>query len=325
MSEVINQKTKIIRNTGIDWLKALAVILVMNSHMGMCYPRYGFLSSGGAIGDALFFFVSGFTLFLGRQMRFDNWYKRRISRIYPSIIATAIIVWAIWGNTDSIGEILLGKRYWFIGCILVYYVLLYPIKTLKDGSYAPHFMTLGGALCIAVYFTFFNNGKAFYAGGIFRCFAYFLIMLQGAMMGKKSNNYRFKKIHVLLFIISVGLFYFFFYIGNHNALILLSFIALMGVTRYGYLCCCAPLLSKCYNNKYIGQLIFIVSQCCLEVYLIQKYIFTESLNGIFPLNIVVIMVAVLLVAYAVKAVAELILQTFRTEPYEWNKMLLRKR
>ena len=144
-------------------------------------------------------------------------------------------------------------------------------------------------------------------------------------MGKNANSYIFKKIHVLLFIISVGLFYCFFYIGNHNALILLSFIALMGVTRYGYLCCCAPLLSKCYNNKYIGQLIFIVSQCCLEVYLIQKYIFTESLNGIFPLNIVVIMVAVLLVAYAVKAVAELISQTFRTEPYEWNRMLLRKR
>ena len=144
-----------IRNLGIDWLKVLAVLLVMNSHMGMCYPKYGFLSSGGAIGDALFFFVSGFTLFLGRQMRFDNWYKRRISRIYPSIIATAIIVWAIWGNTDTIGEILLGKRYWFIGCILVYYVLLYPIKTLKDGSYAPHFMALGGGILYSGIFHFF--------------------------------------------------------------------------------------------------------------------------------------------------------------------------
>ena len=84
-----------VRNTGIDWLKVLAVFLVMNSHMQICYPKYGFLASGGAIGDALFFFASGFTLFLGRTMRFDNWYKRRINRIYPSIIATAIITWAI--------------------------------------------------------------------------------------------------------------------------------------------------------------------------------------------------------------------------------------
>lgn len=87
-----------VRNTGIDWLKVFAVFLVMNSHMLICYPKYGFLASGGAIGDALFFFASGFTLFLGRTMRFDNWYKRRINRIYSSIFATAIITWAIWKN-----------------------------------------------------------------------------------------------------------------------------------------------------------------------------------------------------------------------------------
>lgn len=132
------------RNVGIDWLKMLAVFLVMNSHMSICYPKYGFLASGGAIGDALFFFVSGFTLFLGRHMRFDNWYKRRISRIYPSIIATAILACSLWGNTDSIGDILLGKRYWFIGCILIYYVLLYPIKVIKDGKLAPYCIVVGG-------------------------------------------------------------------------------------------------------------------------------------------------------------------------------------
>ena len=79
------------RNIGIDWLKVFAVFLVMNSHMNICYPKYGFLASGGAIGDALFFFASGFTLFLGRHMRFDNWYKRRINRLYPSVLAAAIV------------------------------------------------------------------------------------------------------------------------------------------------------------------------------------------------------------------------------------------
>lgn len=321
----VKTQSTVVRNTGIDWLKALAVILVMNSHMNMCYPKFGFLASGGAIGDALFFFVSGFTLFLGRHMRFDNWYKRRISRIYPSIIATAIIVWLLWNNTDSIGDILLGKRYWFIGCILVYYVLLYPIKTLKNGSYASHCMIIGAVISVLLYFLFFNNEKPFYAGSFFRCIAFFLIMLQGAIMGKSANNYRFQKKHVFFFFLSIGLFYCFFYLGNHNALILLSFASLFGVTRYGYLMCSAPLLEKLYHNKYICQIVYIISQCCLEVYLIQKYVFTKSLNDIFPLNIVIIMIAVLLMAYIVKVVAELILQTFKTEPYEWKKMLLWKR
>lgn len=312
------------RNVGIDWLKVIAVFLVMNSHMHMCYPKYGFLAFGGAIGDALFFFASGFTLFMGRKMRFDNWYKRRINRIYPSIIATAIFAWALWGNTDTIGEILLGKRYWFIGCILVYYVLLYPIKEIKDGAYAPYIMAVWGAFLLLLYFAFFNNGTSFYRGSIFRCFAFFLIMLQGAIMGKSSNTYEYKWFHVILLGASIAMFYLLNYIGNHNALILLSFVALFGVTRYCYLCCCAPFLKKLYNNRCAGQVIYIISQCCLEVYLIQKYVFTSELNYMFPLNIIVIMLAVLLMAYIVKTVAEFISQTFKSEPYEWNKMLLRK-
>ena len=39
----------------IDILKFVAVFLVMDSHMEMCYPKYQFLATGGGIGDALFF------------------------------------------------------------------------------------------------------------------------------------------------------------------------------------------------------------------------------------------------------------------------------
>ena len=124
------------RNISIDILKFFAVFLVMNSHMGICYPKYEFLSTGGSIGDALFFFASGFTLFLGRHLRFDNWYKRRIQRIYPSLIAASIIALLVFGVSKNIGEILSGRRYWFIGCILVYYAILYVVKYCKIENYA---------------------------------------------------------------------------------------------------------------------------------------------------------------------------------------------
>lgn len=74
------------RNIGIDILKCFAAIVITNSHMDILYPKFGALATGGAIGDALFFFCSGFTLFLGRMGRFDNWYKRRINRIYPTVL-----------------------------------------------------------------------------------------------------------------------------------------------------------------------------------------------------------------------------------------------
>lgn len=65
------------RDNSIDLLKFLAVLLITNSHFDKLYPEsISFLGTGGAIGDALFFFCSGFTLFLKPMGQFDNWYKK---------------------------------------------------------------------------------------------------------------------------------------------------------------------------------------------------------------------------------------------------------
>lgn len=79
------------RDISIDILKFFAVLAITNSHMEMPYGKYSVLATGGAIGDALFFFASGFTIFLGRIRSFDNYYKRRINRIYPTVFAWAIM------------------------------------------------------------------------------------------------------------------------------------------------------------------------------------------------------------------------------------------
>lgn len=65
-------------NISIDILKFFAALLITNSHMELLYGKYSMLATGGSIGDVLFFFASGFTLFLGRMGRFDNWYKRTV-------------------------------------------------------------------------------------------------------------------------------------------------------------------------------------------------------------------------------------------------------
>lgn len=79
------------RDISIDILKFIAALVITNSHMEILYGKYSAFATGGAIGDVLFFFASGFTLFLGAMGRFDNWYKRRINRIYPTVFAWAII------------------------------------------------------------------------------------------------------------------------------------------------------------------------------------------------------------------------------------------
>lgn len=53
------------RNPSIDILKFFAALLITNSHMGMLYPdSLVKLSTGGAIGDVLFFFVVVLPCFL---------------------------------------------------------------------------------------------------------------------------------------------------------------------------------------------------------------------------------------------------------------------
>ena len=74
------------RDFSIDILKCLAALLITWSHFEKPLGDFSFLASGGAFGDGLFFFCSGYVLFLSqRDGGFFNWYKRRINRIYPTV------------------------------------------------------------------------------------------------------------------------------------------------------------------------------------------------------------------------------------------------
>lgn len=313
------------RVPAIDILKFIAVFLVMNSHMDICYPKFQFLSTGGGIGDALFFFASGFTLFLGRDMRFDQWYKRRINRIYPSILAAAIIAYIVWNFEENIGDILIGKRYWFIGCIMIYYIFLYPLKKIKNEKVINWIFAGWLAIMIASFFVIWGGGASLYTKGLYRCLIFFLFMLQGAIMGKNSVSFTAKWWHLPALLMSMGLWFYLVHIGTGNMLIIISIAPLLCITYFLYCLCNAEILKKLYDTRVVGDVIFIVSQLCLEVYLIQKFVFTDAYNSFFPLNIPIIMIIVIGFAYVVKMLAEFISQTFRTEPYEWSKMLLVRR
>lgn len=48
----------------VSLIRFIATVLITNSHYDDLYPQgYSFLSTGGMIGNALFFWVSGYTLY----------------------------------------------------------------------------------------------------------------------------------------------------------------------------------------------------------------------------------------------------------------------
>lgn len=316
------------RNFAIDLVKVLAVLLVMNSHMQICYPtKFQVLSTGGGIGDALFFFCSGFTLFLGRKIDFFNWYKRRLSRILPSMIAIGIVSCSLFNIENNFIESLFGgARYWFISCILVYYILLYPIKQYFS-EHLPLVFCVLLSVVLVVYFLCFNfdNNGMFYGQNGFRQVFYFLIMLQGAIMGKNADKFCYHWWNWLCLLgCIVGWYGVLRYTGNNNWQIV-SALPLFGITYFTYTVGGAPFLKKICGHKIWGNILFSMGSLCLDVYLIQKFIFTDVLNFLFPLNIIVIMIFVFMAAYVLRGLGVVIRQTFQSEAYNWEELVIRKR
>ena len=317
--------TAINRDTRIDFLKAIATLLVLNSHMGVCYKDYSFLATGGAIGDALFFFASGFTLFLGRMDTFDNWYKRRIMRIFPTVFVVGLIAALFFGDNNSFLDIILCKQYWFIPTILICYIPLYLIRRFFNGRQTVIaglvYLMLFGICFIILY----DNHALFYGKNIlWRKFFYLSLMIFGAIVGKNKDRINWKPWMLLALIGSVFFFYILIYLLNGSSMQIVSSIPLMGISFCIYVLGDSRLIKRIDNNSFCGNLIYILGSICLESYLIQNYIISDSLNILFPLNILIIAGLVLVSAYAIHMVSEIVRRIMDSKPFDWDGIILHR-
>lgn len=320
------------RNVGIDILKFLAVLLITNSHLQFLYGKYSMLATGGAIGNALFFFCSGFTLFLKpieNANDFPNWYKRRINRIYPTVFAVAIIFSAIFGLNCDINWVILHGGRWFVTYIMVYYVFIYFI-----GVYFKRRINLilvGVSLAMCIWFFAMDRSFPFSMYGDNRehltWLLYFVFMLFGAKMGMssfmKQFEYQWRNLMLAIFCIII------FYTMNGltarieqlGFLHVFSFIPLLLAIFFLYLWGEGKSMKLLYNTPIGHFVIRFVGGLCLEIYLIQNCLFTDKLNFLFPFSIPIFFVIVVIAAYLVRCLARFISQTFKEAPYNWKKMV----
>lgn len=171
-------------------LRFAAIALIVNSHMGAIYP-VSKLAVGGAIGNAIFFFVSGFSLFLSDRRSFAKWEYRRITRIYPSLWIFMLASCAFFGFEWGLADIIIPK-YWFLKAILIFYPLLFLILKFFENR-LPQVIAVC-LLAMAANLYFFND---FHSAGIVKntdnptylhyCI-YFPIMLAGALYAKARKE-----------------------------------------------------------------------------------------------------------------------------------------
>lgn len=291
--------------------------------MGMLYGKYDILATGGAIGDVLFFFCSGFTLFLGRMGRFDNWYKRRINRIYPTVFAWAILSAFFFNLHQSMDYTIIHGGGWFVTCIMLYYVMLYFIQRFLL-HHLKWVFGIVALICIAWYFIMDRPADYnMYGATYFKWGHYFLFMLLGAMMGISQKQWKFNfKTDFIKLIGSIFIYYAILFAGRiytlFSELQIISLIPLLFIVYYFYKVCSSDTLKKWYTNRYIGWSIKFIGGLCLEIYLVQGVLFTENMNHIFPINILIMFIIIFAVAYLLRCGSRIFSQTFKDGEYDWK-------
>ena len=291
--------------------------------MESLYGKYNILATGGAIGDVLFFFCSGFTLFLGQERRFDNYYKRRINRIYPTVLMWALMASVFFRQPYDMTYIVLYGGGWFVSCIMIYYVVLHFIRKFAFNHLKAVFFFF--ALLTLVWYWLIDKpiGYNMYGATYFKWCHYFLFMLLGAILGSHPIQRKISlKWDSLKLLVCILLFYGILITCRKweisQNMQVISLLPLWGTTYYFYKVCKSDALKRIYGTRFIGPVMKTISGLCLEVYLVQGVLLTDRFNKWFPFNLLIVFVTILLVAYLLRCMARWFSQTFREADYDWK-------
>jgi len=154
---------------------------------------------------------------------------------------------------------------------------------------------------------------------------YFLFMLMGAMMGisRKEQTYSLKWDGLKL-MGNIAIYYIYLFIGRKIVIVdelqILSLIPLLMTTFYFYKICNSNALKYCYKHKIVGWWIKFIGGLCLEIYLIQESLFTDKMNSIFPLNLIIMFGIILMGVYLLRCCARIFSQTFKDGEYNWKEI-----
>lgn len=313
------------RDVGIDVLKCLAVLCIYNAHSTVLYPCWKWLSTGGYIGDALFFFCSGFALLLKELPRFDTWYKRRLSRLWPSCFAWAVIVGVLGVRTITVVAAMDGEMGWFLLAILQFYVVIYLIGKYFASKIAWAFWLIEVLCLVALSVILYCGGNVYLWKRLF----FFPVMLLGAHIGRRSLSGRESNsfiidlgLLILSFLVFMGLITigtrcsYRFYMFKYAQVLAQPFILLF--VYFAYKTASSTYIRKLKSNTVVWMCIMFVGGLCLDFYLVKWACITDRLTWMFPVNLPIVLAYLLGIAYLNRAFGRLIAQTFQAGPYDWK-------
>lgn len=229
-----------------------------------------------------------------------------------------------------------GTGKWFIACIMLYYAIFWFVQrfTLKKIwlVYSANIMLV----LIMCYAVGFDKQHSVYMG-TFKWYVYFINMLMGAQLGMRRaeqvklggaiKSPSLWKTIILLgvsVVVFYGLCWFKHKDGIYDYVQLLSIVPLSACCYYFWQLCNTDLANKFFANKHAGVCIKFIGGMCLEIYMVQRGILdtiSDSWNGIFPLNILVLFAIIVVSAYILKCMGKIWAQTFKDGDYDWKEVV----
>lgn len=290
------------------FLRALAAVLITNSHYTGVYP-INIIASGGLLGDVIFFALSGFVL-VNIKEDFLNWYKKRLIRIYPSIwiITLVYIVLGFYTFENwSIGSYFLYPTYYhFIASIVVLYVPYYFIvKNEYLKSRVPIIMLVTFVLQLIIYFLFYD--KTYYHIDAVRepmiRFLFFQSMLMGLYFRVNHSRYvnHKKASNWALLLISLIV-----YFATKLAFVKVEVISQFQIVNQITLFIALYYIFKCFASidgqlvkmpNVIRTVVAFIAKITLQIYAVQYVIIPKFANIVFPLNWIIITTIIIISAY----------------------------
>lgn len=287
------------RSNFIYFIKTIAVLMILNSHMGNLYPT-SILSVGGSLGNTLFFLVSGYLLSTKVNDSFCEWMKSRMYRIYPPLWVCTGILFLV-GNfkftnfTDFAYRMLFPYyTYWFIAAIIIVYALVWFVN--RRGKLL-YWMITAIAIYIVWYVAFLDISVWSIEGPyFFKYVFYFIVMLLGIILrrnisiNKLTTKYGWcvlTALSMVAYIVTRGM------VAFVDSTIPYQFVVHIATILFGI---CFFEAANCFEeeiscSKRVVNITKLIGNSTLEIYLLN-YGIIEFAGGFgFPINILIAFIA----------------------------------
>lgn len=293
----------------IDALRALAVLLILNSHMDKIYPIQA-LATGGALGNSLFFICSGYCI-RGKN-KTGGWIFWKLVRLY---VPAAIVTFLFYRDSQAhpFSKYVWPTCFWFVGAMVLFYIAYDILERLHLFEHYKLFLAIGIIFYAGYYILLLDTGGwVIEAPGItsiegcFKLIYYFMIMFTGGYIKQKKNIRGNIGLYKAAILFSVVLLYGSKYIFNkYSDLIHWQFLNQVFVFVFAAAMLIVFRESNCldhFGNRKEAGLFKYLGRYSLEIYLVQFTVIEAVEKFSFPGNLIMAVGLSLIMGFILKQI-----------------------